>query len=100
MRFGVTHRAEEHERFSPTAFDSQIGKIVAINLKATNDGPVLSELGQVRLVSAVVIDDGRAVQLEYETVDPGKWFTDLTTDELISRSGGMKPAMSFSFKDQ
>ena len=100
MRFGVTHKAEEHERFSPTAFDSQIGKVVAINLKATNDGPVLSELGQVRLVSAVVIDDGRAVNLEYETVDPDKWFTDLTTDDLVSRSGSANPAMSFAFKEE
>ena len=93
MRFGVTHRAEENERFSPTAFDSQIGKVVAINLKATNDGPVLSELGQVRLVNAEVVDDGRAVHLEYETVHPDKWC-----DDLVSRSGSANPAMSFSFK--
>jgi hypothetical protein len=80
MRFGITRRVEENERFSPTAFDSQIGKIVAINLRATNDGPVLSELGQVRLVSALVIEDGQAVKLEYETVAFDKWFTDLPID--------------------
>lgn len=97
MRFTMTQRAEEHERFSPTAFDSQVGKVIAINLRATNDGPVLSQLGEVRLVSAEVVDDGRAVHLEYETLTPDEWFTDPATEDLIGRSGG---AMSFSFKDQ
>jgi hypothetical protein len=61
MRFTITHRAGEHERFALTAFDSQIGK----------DTPVKTPRGAVpgRIVAATVTDDGTAVELTIEVPD-------------------------------
>lgn len=57
----MIQRAGEHERFAPTAFDSQIGKTIPVNLDSgsTPGG----------LVAAKVSPDGQQVELTVEVDD-------------------------------
>ena|SRR6266498_4116406 len=82
-RIQFRQNAGEHERFAPTAFDSQIGKEVPIRL---ND----EWLGTAIIVAAEVTDNGRAVLLTYETGNPD--VLRLIQDRAYDSVG---PGMSF-----
>ena len=61
--FTVTHHAAPGERFAATAFDSQIGKVIAVNLPGGETVPG-------RLLGTVVSPDGTNVKLTVVAVTP------------------------------
>ena len=52
----------------PGCFDSQVGEVVPLTYRDTDDGPVRAQLGMGKVVSAIVSDDGCSVFLTYEVV--------------------------------
>jgi hypothetical protein len=70
-RMKIVQRLGENEMFALGAFDKQIGKVVPVNLRRTEDGPVLATAGTVRLVSAEISEDGSSATLTFETVEEG-----------------------------
>lgn len=93
MRFKVRREAGEHEIFAKNAFDSQIGKTVPVNFRETDDSPVIASVGQARLVSATVIEDGKAVDLVLESL-----FEDGEIPNAAGKMPGAYSSMSFSFR--
>jgi hypothetical protein len=63
VRFQFVQRAEQHERFAPGCFDSQIGKFVPVNVEGAPHG-------RGRLVAAEIADDGQSVELTVDTMPP------------------------------
>jgi hypothetical protein len=65
------------EKFMPGCFDSQVGEVVPMTFRDTEDGPARAQLGMAKVISAVVSDDGLAVFLTYEVVSAaGETITD------------------------
>ncbi len=58
-RVEIKHPAPTATRFAPGCFDSQIGKVVPLNLRGV-------EIGHMRLIAADVAGDGLSVHLTYE----------------------------------
>lgn len=69
MRMILTIEAGEHERFAPRSWDSQIGKEVPVNLRQTDDSPVIAQVVRGRVIAAEVAEDGSSVTLTVETID-------------------------------
>ena len=69
MKFVIRQSAGMGTVFSENAFESQIGKIVPLNLRETHDGPIKGTMGVARLVKADVIDAGHIVDLTFEPVN-------------------------------
>jgi hypothetical protein len=69
--FKILQRLSEHEIFALGAFDAQIGKVVPVNLRHTDEGPVLATAGFAKLVSAEIAEDGHSAVLTFETVEEG-----------------------------
>lgn len=61
MQVTKRQQAGEHERYAPDAFDAQVGR--TLPLKLGMDGPPVDT---AVVVSAVVVDDGRAVDIVFE----------------------------------
>ncbi len=61
MKITLTQRADEHERYAPDAFASQIGKRVPLTI---GDPP--TSVGDCLVVGAEVTDDGTTVAITYE----------------------------------
>lgn len=66
----ITIPAGEHERFAARSWDSQIGKEVPVNLRETDDAPVIAQVGHVRVIAAEVSEDGSSVTLTLEVDYP------------------------------
>lgn len=64
MRFSFRQSAGEFQRFAPDAFDSQVGRAVALTA-----GVDSQRIGTARLVNAQVNADGSNVELTYEVAD-------------------------------
>lgn len=69
MQFMIRRGAGEHRIFASGAFDSQIGKIIPVNLRETEDSPVIGEVNQARLVRADIIEQGKIAELTFEAID-------------------------------
>ena len=70
MRFTIRFEAKPGERFTVAAAQGMIGQQPRLTTKATDDGPIISDLGQARVVDAQVVEDGRAVDLELQSDNP------------------------------
>jgi len=64
MRISIRQRAGEHERFGPSAFDSQLGQKVPLTVGDQFDGIAT-------LVAADVSTDGSEVEVAFEVPDSG-----------------------------
>lgn len=69
MRFVIRQGAGEYGIFASGAFDSQIGKVIPMNYRETEDSPVIGEVNRVCLVSANILEHGKIAELTFETVD-------------------------------
>jgi hypothetical protein len=58
-----TPKGDFPERYAPGAFDSNIGKLAPLTIEG-------EQLGWVRILAADVIDDGQAVRITFEDVEP------------------------------
>lgn len=96
MRFTFRQLAGEHERFAENAFDSQIGKVVPVNFRETEDGPVTASVGEARLVGVAILDQGKVAELTLETLVTDELGAAIAADHILKHSG----TMSFSVKSQ
>lgn len=92
MRITYKQPAADGERFAKDAFESQLGKIILMNYRKTEDGPVVAPMGEALLVGADILEEGRVAELTFEILT----FTGGdTTDAVLTHAGGM----SFAFKE-
>lgn len=85
MQFVIRQSAGQGIIFTESAFASQIGKVVPLNLRETDDGPIKGTLGVARLVKVDIVESGHVVELTLESVDEVPRFEPPTS-------------MSFSFR--
>lgn len=83
--------AADGERFAEDAFNSQLGKIILMNYRETEDSPVVAPMGEARLVRADILEDGKIAELTFEIL---KFTGGDATDAVLTQAGGM----SFAFK--
>ncbi len=83
MRIQVRQTAGERKRYTPGAFNSQIGQEVPIMVEG-------SKAGDGELVMAEVVDDGRAALLTYEIHNAR--VAELLRVDLLAYKG---PGLSF-----
>lgn len=69
MQFVIRQNAGQGIIFTENAFASQIGKVVPLNLRETDDGPIKGTLGVARLVKADIVESGHAIDLTLESVE-------------------------------
>lgn len=96
MKFTFRQQAGEHERFAENAFDAQIGKIVPVNFRETEDGPVIAPMGEARLVGVAILENGKVAELTLETLVTDELAATIAADVITKHAG----AMSFSIKNQ
>lgn len=86
MEVTTVHQAGEHERFAPTAFDSQIGKVLQV--PAGPDTSVGPENGV--LIAAKVSPDGSSVELTFNIPNPRTgegWYSEIQMYPPKGKSG-------------
>lgn len=63
-RFQVVQRAGEHERYTQTTFEGSVGKVVPLKVEGRR-------VGEAKLISAEVADDGKSVRLTFDATGMG-----------------------------
>jgi hypothetical protein len=89
MEFVLTQRSGEHEIFAENAFDHLIGQRVPVNLKETDEGPVIAPVGHALLVGAAVVENGKAVKLTLKLLADENFRAQITADLLLKQMGDM-----------
>ena len=95
MQFTFRIQAEEHEVFSENAFDGQIGTIVPVNFRDTEDGPVVASMGEARLMGVAILENGKVAELTLEPLKSDADVAASTAESLLKAAG----PMSFSVKE-
>jgi len=96
MQFVIKQHAGEGAIFSENAFDAQIGKIVPVNFRETDDGPVRATMGNARLVGVAIVEHGTIAELTLEILKDDNVIAGYTADNVIRQI----TSMSFKFKNQ
>jgi hypothetical protein len=69
VKLQFRHRDPNGARYTAAAARSLIGQTPRFNVRQSDDGPILADLGTAVVTSAEVVDDGAAVLITIEAPD-------------------------------
>lgn len=95
MKITFRQQAGENEVFGEDAFDNQLGKVVPVNLREAEDGPIVKTAGEARLVGVAILEHGKVAELTLEILQTDGNIAAYTADNLLRKVG----PMSFSIKN-
>ena len=89
MRFVIRKDAGPNTIFAADAFDNQIGNLVPVNFRETEDGPVKAKIGNARLVSAQIAEHGKVAILTLEIQQSDDVLATITAERVLRQIGEM-----------